>query len=90
VGSLAWRFQARVRLYAPAEIIADRIPPTAGPLTAIDEHTCLLETGGESLDNLAAFMGALDVDFDVLDPPELRGLLRKLARRYARAAVDSD
>jgi predicted DNA-binding transcriptional regulator YafY len=87
VGSRAWRHQARVRLHAPAATIADRIPSTAGILTPIDDATCLLETGGESLDNLAGFLGALRVDFTVLDPPELHALIGRLAERYAAAAA---
>ncbi|HEX2771615.1 MAG TPA: hypothetical protein VHN18_04190 [Micromonosporaceae bacterium] len=33
-------------------------------------------------------MRCLDVAFEVLDPPELRALLRELADRYAAAAGD--
>lgn len=86
VGSLAWKHQARVRLHAPVELIAERITPTAGLLTAVDESTCILQTGGPSLYELAAYLGSLDVAFDVLDPPELRTFLRSLADRYATAA----
>jgi hypothetical protein len=35
---------------------------------------------------LALYLGLLDVDFDLLDAPELTEALTKLARRYARAA----
>ncbi|MFI6783468.1 WYL domain-containing protein [Micromonospora sp. NPDC050276] len=86
VGSTAWPHPARVRLHAAAETMAQRIPTTAGLLEAIDERTCLLHTGGESLGNLAAFLGTLGVDFDVLDPPELRAAIRDVAARFARAA----
>jgi predicted DNA-binding transcriptional regulator YafY len=86
VTSLAWKYPARVRLHAPAEVIADRLTPAAGVLTAIDEHTCLLQTGSDSLHDLAGFLGSLGVPFTVLDPPELRDHLRDLADRYATAA----
>ncbi|MFC5925152.1 helix-turn-helix transcriptional regulator [Micromonospora vulcania] len=87
VGSTAWPHPARVRLHAPAELMAQRIPSTAGLLESIDERTCLLHTGGESLANLAAFLGTLEVDLDVLDPPELRAVLRGVAARFGRAAA---
>ncbi|WBB69470.1 YafY family protein [Micromonospora sp. WMMD812] len=87
VGSSAWPHPARVRLHASAAAMAERLPATAGLLEAVDEHRCLLHTGGESLTNLAAFLGTLDVPFEVLDPPELRDLLRRLADRYAAAAA---
>jgi hypothetical protein len=57
-------------------------------LTPIDEHACLLETGSESLPDLAAWLTSLDVGFEVLDPPELRTLLRDLAHRYLVASAD--
>lgn len=87
VGSTAWPHPARVRLHASAETMARRIPTTAGLLEAIDERACLLHTGGESLGNLAAFLGTLAVDFDVLDPPELLTVVRDVAARFARAAA---
>jgi predicted DNA-binding transcriptional regulator YafY len=86
VGSLAWRYQAHIRLHAPADVIAEQLTPTAGVLERSDDHTCLLQTGGDSLHDLAAFLGSLEVGFTVLAPPELRALLRDLADRYAAAA----
>ncbi|RJL27074.1 helix-turn-helix transcriptional regulator [Bailinhaonella thermotolerans] len=85
VGSRAWSHRVRVRLHAPAETIAARIPSTAGVLTAVDENTSLLESGGSSYQNLAGFLGTLDVDFTVLDPPEFADFLRALTDRFQRA-----
>lgn len=90
VGSLAWRYQARIRLHAPLAAIADRLTPSSGVLKALDEHSCLLQTGTDSLHDLAAYLSKLEVGFDVLDPPELRTLLRTLADRYATAAQEVD
>ncbi|MFE3447658.1 helix-turn-helix transcriptional regulator [Nonomuraea sp. NPDC059194] len=81
VGSTAWRYPARVRLHAPLAQLSDLLPPTVGLL----HDDGVLETGGESLHNLAAFLGTLNVPFTVLDPPELRDLLHSLATRYANA-----
>ncbi|WP_336207044.1 helix-turn-helix transcriptional regulator [Nonomuraea sp. LPB2021202275-12-8] len=85
-GSKAWPYPARVRLHATPEALAERLPATAGLLTQEGEHTCVLETGGESFHNLAAFLSTLEVPFEVLDPPELRAFLRDLSQRYAAAA----
>lgn len=90
VGVRAWRHSARVRVHAPAAVVAERIPATAGVITALDERTCLLESGGESLLGLAAFLGALEEEFTVLDPPDLIELLRVLAGRYGRASSGRD
>ena len=53
----------------------------------IGEHSCVLETGSDSLRDLVRYLTSLDAAFEVLDPPELRTLLRELADRYAAAAV---
>jgi hypothetical protein len=66
--------------------MAQPIPTTASLLEAVDERTRLLHTGRDSPANLAGFLGTVDVDLDVLDPPELRTLLRRLAARFDRAA----
>ncbi len=92
VASAAWAYPARVRLHAAAEVVAghDRVTPAAGLLTPVDEHSCILETGSGSLHDLVGYLTGLDVDFDVLDPPELRTLLRELAERCATAAGPGD
>ncbi|PRX98968.1 putative DNA-binding transcriptional regulator YafY [Allonocardiopsis opalescens] len=82
VGSRAWRYQARVRLHAPLERLAEMLPPTAGLL----HEDGVLETGGPSLHDLAGFLGSLGVPFTVIDPPELRDALLALADRCAAAA----
>lgn len=86
VSSRAWPHPARIRLHAPAAVMAEQITPAGGVLTALDDTTCLLETGGASLLDLAGYLASLNVPFDVLDPPELRELLRGLAERYLAAA----
>jgi predicted DNA-binding transcriptional regulator YafY len=52
---------------------------------AADEETCLLETGADTLETLAVYLGMLGADFKVDTPPELVAHLRDLADRYRRA-----
>jgi hypothetical protein len=56
-----------------------------GLLEALDEDTCLLRTGAETLETLAVHLGMLGADFEVSGPPELLDQLRTLAGRYQRA-----
>ncbi|MGH3240253.1 MAG: WYL domain-containing protein, partial [Spirillospora sp.] len=90
-GSRAWRYPARVRLHAPIETLAERLAPAAGLLSGDGDGdgTTVLETGAESLHDLAGFLGSLDVPFTVLEPAELRDHLRVLARRYTTAAENT-
>jgi len=78
-------YRARVTLHAPVEMVADRVPPTAGVLEAIDQRTCTLHTGANSLDMLSVFVALIGVDFEVREPPELVDQIRRLATRFSRA-----
>jgi predicted DNA-binding transcriptional regulator YafY len=85
VPAAARRFQARVTVHAPAATIAERIGPWVGTVEALDDATCLLETGADTLEILAVYLGMLDAEFSVTDQPELRARLEALAGRYARS-----
>ena len=69
----------------PAEAIATRISPAAGLLTPLDESSCELQTGADSLDALAVFVAMLGVDFEVREPAELIDHVRALEERLARS-----
>ena len=82
----ARRHQARVVVRMPAERLAERVGPWIGTVTPIDEDSCVLTTGADRLEDLAAYLGLLDADFSVTEPPELVAQLRVLAARFAAAA----
>ncbi len=86
VGAATWRYRARVIVHAPAEVVAERLPISVGPVAAIDEHSCELQTGSDSAEMVAVWLGMLGADFEVPDSDELREQFRILAERYARAA----
>jgi predicted DNA-binding transcriptional regulator YafY len=83
----ARRHQARVVVGAPAAMLAGRFGPWLGTITAVDDETCLLDIGADSVEQLAIYLGMLDVDFMVGEPPELVSALRTLAARYAASVV---
>jgi predicted DNA-binding transcriptional regulator YafY len=87
VASAPYRYQARILMHAPLDVVAARSSPTAGRLEAIDEHTCVLHTGSNSLDELALYVGLKGINFEVLDPPELIEHIRTLAHRLTRAST---
>jgi predicted DNA-binding transcriptional regulator YafY len=87
VGAAAYRHRVRVRVAAPAAIIGDRIPPTSGWVEAIDDGSCRLVTGADSIDRMAGFLATLDHDFAVEEPDELRAALGRVAERLRRAAT---
>jgi predicted DNA-binding transcriptional regulator YafY len=84
------RHQARIRVHAQAGALTERIGPWLGTLTALDDASCLLETGADSLESLAVYLGHLGVGFTVIEPPELMVHVRALADRYAAAVEPGD
>ncbi len=58
---------------------------TVGVVEAIDDHSCVLVTGSDSVETVAAYVGMLGLEFTVTDPPELVEALRVVSERYARA-----
>ncbi|MEV0620725.1 WYL domain-containing protein [Nonomuraea sp. NPDC050404] len=83
VNTAMWRYRATVLLHAPAEGARALAPGLE--IEPVDENTCLLRLGGDDLNGIAVWVGYLDVDFEVLDPPELAEHVRRLSERYGRA-----
>jgi predicted DNA-binding transcriptional regulator YafY len=80
-----YRYRARVVVSAPAQVVAEHVPPTTGTIESVDEHSCLLVTGADSLTFIAMHLTLLGHDFTVLEPTELVDELGVLADRLARA-----
>ncbi|HEX6231577.1 MAG TPA: YafY family protein [Jiangellaceae bacterium] len=87
VSAAAWRYRARVTVHAPAEVVAERINPAVGSVEPVDDGTCVLHTGADSVETLAIYLSLLGVDFTAAEPPDLVAYLRELATRYARATA---
>jgi len=70
----------------PRRLVSSRrVPPAAGTLEAVDEHTCVLHTGATSLDTLSVYLALIGFDFEVREPKELVDRIRWLAERFSRA-----
>jgi hypothetical protein len=80
-----WRYRARVLIHASADYVKARLPI---PVTteSVDQESCIVELGSDAPHQLALYLGLLDVDFEVLDAPELAAAFNKLSDRYRRAA----
>ena len=90
-----YRYQARILVHAPAEQVADRFGPNVASVTPVDDdHTkpygteearTLVETGANSLEQIALHLGVLGLPFEVQNPPELIDTIRELTTRLAAA-----
>ncbi|MDN5857330.1 MAG: WYL domain-containing protein [Pseudonocardia sp.] len=80
-----WKAHARITVHASAEEVLSRIHAAVGVVEAIDESTCVLVTGADSLEIIAVYIGMLGIDFTVTEPPELVAHLHALGKRYLGA-----
>jgi predicted DNA-binding transcriptional regulator YafY len=77
--------RARVVVMASAATVLARLPRTVGVISPQGENTCVLETGGYSLDVLAYWIATLPFDYYVIEPETLVERLDVLQQRTARA-----
>ena len=86
ISTRPYRWQARVRLDAPAATVAGLVPSTVAVVEAVDEQHCVLTSGSDSLDAIALHLASLGIPFTPLEPPELRERCLVLAGRLTEAA----
>ncbi|GAT74173.1 helix-turn-helix transcriptional regulator [Microbacterium hydrocarbonoxydans] len=85
VARAAWEYRARIRILASLETVKALLPPSAGDLTPVDDESCILDTGADDPGTLVRYLSMLDLDFEVVDAPEVAAELRRLIGRYERA-----
>jgi predicted DNA-binding transcriptional regulator YafY len=86
VAAAPWEYRAKIVILAPTEIVAARLPSSAGRLVPRDELSCILESGSDDPAALLRHLSMLDLDFSVADTPDLAAEACRLAERFARAA----
>ncbi|TWP38992.1 helix-turn-helix transcriptional regulator [Leekyejoonella antrihumi] len=80
-----WRYTARLRVHASAEETATHVGSWA-TVEEFDASTCLVTLGGDDIDRMAWWLARLALDFEVVDPTELRDAFHRLADRAADLA----
>ncbi|SDK08094.1 Predicted DNA-binding transcriptional regulator YafY, contains an HTH and WYL domains [Lentzea albidocapillata subsp. violacea] len=79
-----WPVQGVVRLSVPApEAVEWR---SYGEVSAVDETSCHVRVGGETMDDVVFMLASITVEFEVVSPPELSAALLRAADRFRRAA----
>ncbi|WP_369204399.1 helix-turn-helix transcriptional regulator [Streptomyces sp. PU-14G] len=85
VSTRVYPARVTVLVRAPMERAAERISLTSGTLEPVDEETCLLRTGGPTLEMVAVHVLMLGFDFEVREPEELRAYVGALRDRLSRS-----
>ncbi|MGW0520745.1 helix-turn-helix transcriptional regulator [Crossiella sp. NPDC003009] len=86
VAEAPYRHVARVRVHAPAGRIRELVPPQVGRVEEDGDGCCVLVVGGVDLDWIAVHVARLGFPAEVLEPPELRAAMGRLATRLAAMA----
>ena len=77
------RYRVQVRLHTSADLARDLVNPTTGSV-ADEGPSCVLTLATDDLDWAARYLVYLNVDFDVLAPVELTGVLHDLGDWLSR------
>lgn len=73
------RHRVRVRLHTSGDLARELIDPYVGDIRD-NGDSCILTVGTDDLDWAARWLTYRNIDFDVLDPPELEDRLHELGR----------
>ncbi|MEV6718357.1 WYL domain-containing protein [Lentzea sp. NPDC051208] len=79
-----WPVQGVVRLSVPAPEAVEW--QSYGEVSAVDETSCHVRVGGETMDDVVFMLASITVEFEVVSPPELSAALLRAADRFRRAA----
>lgn len=86
ISTSVYRVQGRFVLQAPAADVQEVVPPTAGVVEPIDDHTCRLIVGSPSLEQLAVWVALLGFEFTIEEPAALYDMMGPIAARLDRAS----
>ncbi|MCG8922429.1 YafY family protein [Lentzea sp. CC55] len=79
-----WPVQGVVRLGVPASQAVEW--RSYGEVSAVDETSCHVRVGGETIEDVVFMLASITVEFEVVSPPELSAALLRAADRFRRAA----
>jgi predicted DNA-binding transcriptional regulator YafY len=85
IQQVPYRYRMRIKLKGSMAELAKRIPSWCGVLEVLDEESCSLSTGADSIEALAAQVVLTGADFELLEAPEFVAELREIAARLERA-----
>jgi predicted DNA-binding transcriptional regulator YafY len=85
ISSAPYRCQGTFKLSGSVAEVGERIPPWIGVLEPLDGSHSVLRTGAETPEALIFQVMLAGVDFELVEPPELREGLRAISGRLQRA-----
>jgi predicted DNA-binding transcriptional regulator YafY len=86
VRSLPMPYEVKVLVHAAAIVITERVPRGI-VVEPVDEETCSVYAKANTIEMLTLYLGMMDADFTVTEPPELVDRLRKISERFLSAVA---
>lgn len=87
ITSSPYRYLARVRYFAPKDVVAQRFSAASVQIEDDGPGTCILTTGADDAEVMALYLAMPGCDFEVLEPAEVADAVRIAAARLQRAAA---
>ena len=88
--AVGWEYEVEVLVDAPAEVVARRLPRTAGRVEPVDAGTCRLVGSTSNPVWYAEQLAVVPAPYRVVRSPEIRAAVRALGLRLLAAAGEPD
>jgi predicted DNA-binding transcriptional regulator YafY len=86
VRSIPMTYEVKVLVHAASVVITERVPRGV-VVEPVDDETCVVYAKANTIEMLTLYLGMMDADFTVTEPPELVARLRKMAERFLSAVA---
>jgi predicted DNA-binding transcriptional regulator YafY len=86
VRSIPMTYEVKVLVHAAAVVITERVPRGV-VVEPVDDETCVVYAKANTIEMLTLYLGMMDADFTVTEPPELMDRLRQMAQRFVSAVA---
>jgi predicted DNA-binding transcriptional regulator YafY len=80
-----YRHRVVVKLRGSVSELAGKVPPWCGVLEPLDDESCLLRTGAESVEGLVCQLILAGTDFELVEPRSLLPKIRRVVQRLEHA-----
>jgi predicted DNA-binding transcriptional regulator YafY len=86
ISSSPYRYVARVRYFAPQDVVAQHFSPASASVEAEGPDRCVMTAGGDDPEKIVFYLAMPGCEFEVLDPPEVAAAVQTVAERLGRAS----
>jgi predicted DNA-binding transcriptional regulator YafY len=85
ISASPYRYVARVRYFAPYDIVSQYFSPSSATIEPDGPDACVVTAGANDADRMALYFAMVGRDFEVLEPPEVIDATRAFVERIGRA-----